>query len=96
MKRILTDTQLDEDAVTKRLISSECPNCGHLHSGHNFRTDPGPVQERLRALAVAAMALVEAYNEAEMSGPPDDNVNYELGEIESAGLLTFKVEVRHG
>jgi hypothetical protein len=28
------------------LLPSECPNCGHLHSGHDFNAEPGPVQQQ--------------------------------------------------
>ena len=83
-------------AAKSRLLPSECPNCGRLHEGANFRTDPGPVQKHLAALAEASMKLVEAYNELGYATWEDDNVNGILIEIEEAGLLTFKVVVEHG
>ena len=83
-------------ASKPRLLATECPNCGRLHENENFRTDPGPVQKHLAALAEAAMKLVEAYNELGYSTWEDDNVNGILSEIEEAGLLTFKVVVGHG
>jgi hypothetical protein len=79
-----------------RLLPAECPNCGHRHEGHDFRDDPGLVQKHLAALAEAAITLVEAYQEAGMSGPADDNVNSALTDIEEAGLLSFEVVVKHG
>lgn len=40
----------------RKLLPSECPNCGRLHSGHDFNANPGPTQcELLAALDRAKM-----------------------------------------
>jgi hypothetical protein len=41
------------DRKEATLLPSECPNCGRLHHGHSFVTNPGPVQ-----------AVVERYENA--------------------------------
>lgn len=74
------------------MLPSECPNCGRLHEGHSFVTDPGPVQKHLRDLATAALALVGEY-ENDRSDSCSDAVNAALAEIEEAGYLRFKTVV---
>ncbi len=46
------------------LLPQECPNCGRLHDGADFHSNPGPVQkevERLREVLAAKDDLLVAY-----------------------------------
>lgn len=40
-----------------KLLPSECPNCGHMHPGYDFDSDPGPVQKRNAELMQTCMML---------------------------------------
>lgn len=77
------------------MLASECPNCGHLHEGHSFIALPGPIQQHLRVLAVAALALVGEFEE-DRSDSFSDAVNGALTEIEEAGYLRFETVVSVG
>ena len=45
-----------------KLLPSECPNCGHLHQGHDFGNDPGPLQQAIRGLMeIAEIAMPDSY-----------------------------------